>query len=163
MYGSLSSNFPHASTPLKPEVHRERNDALLILLPCIAFLILFRAFRTKGHEWRDASLRAATLWWAFLVAITELLSIPYLLTRTWIALAWAVFCALGFAYLYFSRSSALSGPGVSHTLPTTESRHLSKTEKVLLVSASILLSGIGLLAVVAPPNTWDAMNYHLRG
>jgi hypothetical protein len=134
---------------------------VLILLPCIAFFILFRAFRTKGHGWRAASLRAATLWWAFLVAVTELLSIPYLLTRGWIALAWALFCVAGFAYLFFSHSSSLSVNGVSHTLPSTGSRRLSKTDKVLLMSASVLLAGIGLLAVVAPPDTWDAMSYHL--
>jgi hypothetical protein len=134
---------------------------VFIFLPCIAFLILFRAFRIKGQGRRAALLRAATLWWAFLVAATELLSIHYLLTRGWIALAWTLFCVVGFAYLFFSRTSSPSGNGVSHTLPSTGSKRLSKTEEVLLVSASVLLAGIGLLAVVAPPNTWDAMNYHL--
>jgi hypothetical protein len=38
---------------------------------------------------------------------------------------------------------------------------LEDSEKALLCGLGLLIGIVGLTALLAPPNTWDAMSYHL--
>ena len=62
----------------------------MIVLPVIAFLLLFLILKKNGTSLRKAFLAAATLFGTSLVLMTEMLSIPRLVTRGGVAISWLV-------------------------------------------------------------------------
>jgi hypothetical protein len=71
---------------------------MLLLLPCIAYWLLFWILRQKGLEWRRAALTAAVLCGTCVVLFTEALSLFRLLSRGPLALCWLVLCLAAFFY-----------------------------------------------------------------
>ncbi len=135
---------------------------MLLLLPGIAYCLLFLVLREKGLEWRQAALTAAVFCGACVVLFTEALSLPRLLARGPLALCWLALCVAAFLYLRTLKSaSAESSPlhdGSSATLPHVP---LDRPTKILLVSAGVIVALVALTALVSAPNVWDAMEYHL--
>ncbi|HXW55686.1 MAG TPA: hypothetical protein VEJ67_08070 [Candidatus Cybelea sp.] len=131
---------------------------MLIAFPLLAFYFLCRIFTKKGWEWRVRLLAAAVWWGVFLLGITELLSM-----RRWIfpmpmASAWALVCAG--LYGYSRRIRPVAGEAQEATAgPSNEEE--DRSSKWLLGGIGILLFAVGLTAILAPPATWDAMDYHL--
>ena len=78
---------------------------MLLLLPIIAFLLLYLIFRKSVGDIRIALLAASVFCTAALVIITELLSMPNLVTRGGVALAWLFVCLLALSWLIVKRSS----------------------------------------------------------
>lgn len=126
-----------------------------IILPLAAYILLWWLFRRSGVEWRKATLRSAVLWSVIMTLITELLSAASLITPGWLAVAWLAVCLVE-VYLLMRRSSATPRPAAP---PVTGA--LTTVDRVLLALAGVLVASTGALAVLAPPNTWDAMEYHL--
>jgi len=62
----------------------------MIGLPVIVFLLLFLILKKNGTGLRKAFLAAAILLGTSLVLMTELLSIPRLVTRGGVAISWLV-------------------------------------------------------------------------
>src|ERR1700680_2943890 len=130
---------------------------MLLILPVVAFLIFFLILRERGEEWRWALLGAAIFCGTCVVAITELLSIPRLISRGPVAVSWAVICAAGFFYFRsLGRSSLVRVPSATAERTPTDVR-----EKWLLGGVAAIVLFVGISAIVAPPNKWDAMDYHL--
>jgi hypothetical protein len=130
---------------------------MLLLLPFIAFLLLFRILREKEIDWRRAALGAAVLWGSCVVVITETLSVPRLVTRNAVAICWLVVCVAELLYLRVLQH---------RTCPVTHDREFSgetldRSTKGLLVGVGIIVLLVGITAVVSAPNVWDAMEYHL--
>jgi len=135
---------------------------MLIVFPLLAFYLFFRLFAKKGSERRVAFLTAAVLWGASLLAITELLSIPRWIYPIPLAAAWAAVCIAVFLYervglKNVAKAAAEPIPG-PQAAPATR---LEKSSKWLLAGVGVLVLGVGITAVAAPPATWDAMEYHL--
>jgi hypothetical protein len=134
---------------------------LAILIPVAVFLVLWRAFRHLGDSTREALLRAAVLSASLLIAITEILSIPYLLTKAGLAAAWslAFLGALGFLISTLKTRPApkQAGSGTTVHLPA----HLSLLDVLLAAAIAAILAIIGLIAIVVPPNSWDVMEHHM--
>ncbi len=57
------------------------------LLPLIAYSLIFLTLLNNG-DWRRTVLVAAIVWGLCLILITELLSLPHLLTRQGLAVSW---------------------------------------------------------------------------
>ncbi len=89
-----------------------------------------------------------------LILITELLSIPSLLTARWLTLAWLIVCLSGITYLVQRSDQPTKNEPLGGLRQT-------KSARALLFLTAILLIPVGVLAVVAPPSTGDAMEYHL--
>jgi hypothetical protein len=123
---------------------------MLLGLPVGAFCAIAWSWYRSGKEWRDSLLAAATVCGAYTFAVTELLSVPGLLTRVPIAAAWALL---------------LAGAAVAahRTPPARRAARvpLARDELALLLGAAVLSALLGLATVSAAPNTWDAMMYHL--
>lgn len=130
---------------------------MLLILPVIAFVIFFLILRERGEEWRWALLGAAISCGTCVVAITELLSIPRLISRGPVALFWAVICTAGFFYLRSLKRSSLARvpPAAAERTPRDVG------EKWLLAGVAAIVLFVGITAIVAPPHKWDAMDYHL--
>ncbi len=137
---------------------------ILPALPLFAFARLIALFlRRREHEqdhreWREAFLYAVVVWATLTFAITELLSLFLALNALFLALCWGsadvVLLAL---WLRFRRGPALN---LSASLGTMAKR-LSRGQKALLLWIAVSLVITGSIAVIAPPNNWDSMTYHM--
>ncbi|MBI4843166.1 MAG: hypothetical protein HY809_02425 [Nitrospirae bacterium] len=123
---------------------------MYILLPVIAFAFLFLLLRRGDASLRESFLSASVIWALILTAITEGLSVFSLLTLGWVASAWAAAVILLAVFLFFTRGGAFG-----FSIPS-----VPKPAWIFYYTAFILIL-IGLTALMAPPNEWDSMAYHM--
>ncbi len=127
----------------------------LIPLSCFILLIFWRYHHTQS--WREAVLSAALVWGVLVVFLTESLSIGQELTFWGVLAAWGLVLGL------------LVGVMVSHKVrlyfaPTRIRifwQKFSWIEKIWLLGILLVVGVTGIIALAAPPNTWDAVSYHL--
>ena len=136
------------------------SDIHMIILPPLALVLFFIILRKKGMDARRAFLAAATFCGASLVFITEILSVPRLVTRNGVALCWVAVCAIC-AFVYsktkpWKGARASSEDGVNH-----DDEQLDMPMRALLCLTGIIIAMVGITALLAPPSGNDAMTYHL--
>jgi Flp pilus assembly protein TadD/4-amino-4-deoxy-L-arabinose transferase-like glycosyltransferase len=123
---------------------------MLIIFPVSAWFILLLIFAKDG-EWRRAFLSSCAIWGLVLTAITELLSLFGRFTLGGLLVSWAcVVLVLLFAWLRFRKGKL--------KLPKLE---IPAFLGVLSLSIAVIVAALGLIALIAPPNNWDSMNYHM--
>ncbi|NEQ81489.1 MAG: 4-amino-4-deoxy-L-arabinose transferase, partial [Moorea sp. SIO2I5] len=131
---------------------------MLALLPLITFTVLFLFIYRYNSCWRSSLLWAAITWGVLLTFITEVLSLFKLITWGWLAGIWGLL-SLTLIVAYFRTVK----PG--RVTRTEDSQHgndqISGFLLVLLGGIGFLVAIVGLTAMVAPPNTWDSMTYHM--
>ena len=97
---------------------------------------------------RDLLLRALVLFGAVVVFLTEILSPFHLLRRAPLTTAWLAVALAAAALLYFRRPK----------FPRVSIRPL----EAAIASVIAVIAGIvGLTAILSPPNSADAMAYHM--
>lgn len=131
--------------------------SLSVALPFLSLGLLAVILERRSGDWRRAALEAAVIWGAFLALATEGLSLLGLLAAGWLAGAWAAWTAALAAWLL--RSGRRGAPGEGPPRPPEE--RLSAGSRLLLAATGVLLALVALTALVAPPNNWDSLNYHL--
>jgi hypothetical protein len=148
---------------------------MLLLLPGIAYCLIFGILRKKGLEWRQAALTAAVLCGTSVVLFTEVLSVPRLISRGPLAICWFALCV--FCFFYW-RTIKRTTPSVSLSsvvgdivedgsvvspldCPSLDRPPLDRPIRFLLVAAVAIIAIIAIIALVSAPNVWDAMEYHL--
>jgi hypothetical protein len=134
---------------------------LAMLLPLSVFLVLCRAFLHRGDSSREAILRAAVVFVTILVTITELLSVPYLITRNSVITAWALVLVALLAYLAQTLHMPPANIDQAARHPVHLPPHLARIDIALATLIAAMLAVIGLIAILTPPNTADAMANHL--
>jgi hypothetical protein len=130
----------------------------LAFLPFIAYAGMFRIFRLRGEGWRSAALGAATCWGVFVALSTEILSVPRLITRPVLAVAWLLLAVASFAYAAKIRANR---PAKIQAGSEPDTTSLDKLDWFLLSITGLLVALVGITAIVSAPNTWDAMAYHM--
>jgi hypothetical protein len=136
---------------------------ILASLPLAAYLAIFWVLRLRGEGRRSSALGAAVGWGVFLALITELLSIPRMITRPALAIAWLSFASFVFAYgwaLHKSKSRRIDSKLEDREYQPISSP-LGKTEWLLLSGIGFLVFLVGIAALLSAPNNWDAMAYHM--
>jgi len=124
-------------------------------VPLAAWIGLFLVISAGGNGWRRAILIASVFWGVILVSITELLSLFELLTFPWLVTAWGmVAVTLFIVYGRIRPRTALSTGLPSFT-------GLEPSSRLMLLAVFLILVTIGLIALIAPPNTNDSMSYHM--
>ena len=133
----------------------------MISLPVIAFLLLFLILKKNGTSLRKALLAAAVFFGTCLVLMTELLSIPRLVTRGGIAISWLVVSAICLViYLKLGNTSNFLSSRAHSDAESGEDR-LDWVTKALLGAAGMLVALVGITGLIAPPGSIDVMAYHL--
>src|SRR5262245_55230074 len=130
-------------------------SSIAVLLPLLAFGTLFLSCWSRPACWRTSFLTAALAWGTLLTVITEALSIFRLLTQAWVAGAWALISLVLCLRLYRSRRQSAVENGRGQT------ERLAQPLQSLLYATGLLTASVGLIALVAPPNNWDSMAYHM--
>jgi hypothetical protein len=136
---------------------------MLWFLPPATFLIFFLILRDKGLDCRRAVLAAAIFCGVGVAVITEIASAANLITRGGIAVPWSLTCLGALAYYGLAKRKRLAE---LETLEAPEEQSsqretLDRTTRLLLLGAGLVVLLIGLTAVIAAPDTWDALEYHL--
>lgn len=131
---------------------------MLILLPALSWAVIVLIFWRRAIFPDDVRLNLLlgwAVWGALLTALTELIGSIGLLMRLPLAAAWGVILLAG---LYFLRASPRRQPPFD----------LRSRLRWLPPGDGLLLGGLGLIglatlviALVAAPNNWDSMVYHL--
>ena len=130
---------------------------MLLVLPVAAFLSFFLIFRNRGLAWRPALLAAAVFCGTEVVLITEALSTANAVTRLGVSMCWAVVCLAGIAiYRVVARSGLQTLQSEARI-----SEYLNRRNAPLLLGAALVVLLVGVTALIAAPDTWDAMEYHL--
>ena len=130
---------------------------MLLLLPVLAFVTFLLILRNKGLDWRRAALASAIFCGSCVVAITEVASAANVLVPAVVAILWSVTCLAALSYLAIVKRKI--PPPSQH--PTAQRQGLDRATRLLLAGASAVAVLVGITAVVAAPDTWDAMEYHL--
>lgn len=125
------------------------------MLPLISLIFLSLIFHQRDNGWRSSVLSAAILWGLLLTAITEILSLGRLLTLVWLTGIWGlVDFVLIFIYFILLRKRKR----LAHRKPDP---NLSPFSILLLCGVAFIVAAVGLTALIAAPNNWDSMSYHL--
>jgi hypothetical protein len=135
---------------------------LILLLPLVFLQIfLYRLGSVKqssdGYNlWQGDFLIAAALWGGLLIVITEGLGLFYAINRAWLAIAWSIVLIVVFVMNRRTGRIMLGWQRMKDGFQLT-----SKLEIGLLTAMGAIAGLLFLVAVVAPSNNVDAMQYHL--
>jgi hypothetical protein len=126
---------------------------MFLLLPVTGFLLCIPMFLDRARPVRAALLYAAVAWGALVVATSEMLSLLQLFNFAGLVVAWVLIDAALFVVTLLRRPwpiiPGLGGP------PYTPG------ELGMLACILTVVLVVGVIAVIAAPNTWDAMESHL--
>ena len=130
---------------------------MALLLPAAVAAVLYFAFRSRGDSSRFALLRAVIFSVTLLVTISELLSILYLLTKPALSVAWLLALAAASFLLVRVRKSRSPVPADEFRPAVHLPPHLSGVDIALAAIVCAILATVGLIAIIAPPNSLDVM------
>jgi 4-amino-4-deoxy-L-arabinose transferase-like glycosyltransferase len=149
------------------------------VLPLICFCCLGLACAQTARKqkptpsWRRILLTTSIIWGVLLTAITEILSFFNALTFGWDAILWVLISITALAFAWWQSGRPLLGlrglrfvfalrrAFLGLVLPIKQALSASRYLSGLLGGVVLLVAMLGLVAWVAPPNTWDSMTYHL--
>jgi hypothetical protein len=135
---------------------------MLVSLPLGAFLSIFWVLRLRGEGRRSAALGAAVCWGVFLALITEILSVPRLITRPALSVAWLSYALVAFGYGWVLHRSVSRQDEVGiEDKQKLSVKPLGRMEWLLLFGIALLVTLVGISAILSAPNNWDAMAYHM--
>jgi len=130
---------------------------MAIVVPFISliasFIALGNAFRNWG--WRVTFLRVITLFFTYALLTTELLSLLHGINEFALVFVWVLPAIPAIGYLV---TLIKSGKGIvfPHLVMPT-----SILERLLIVCILLIILLTGVVAWIAPPNTWDSLNTHM--
>lgn len=120
-------------------------------IPIIFWFFTALLLARKGYGWRAAFLVAAIFWGCLVTAFVEFLSHFHLLTTGGLA-----FCWTGATAVVLLLHGKLKKPW-----RTWGNYPLSPGETWLVGGIGLLCLATFVTAIIAPPNNWDSMTYHL--
>lgn len=117
-------------------------------MPLIGCAIVWVAVVSSVGSWRRGLLYAVPVCGLLIMASTELLSVAHQLKPVSIAILWSLVSLAGVAWTLHQRSG-LAAPAWSRIGPIASGW------------LTVELVVLGAVALASPPNTWDAMTYHM--
>jgi 4-amino-4-deoxy-L-arabinose transferase-like glycosyltransferase len=129
---------------------------MLVFLPLFSLVLLAIIFHHGNQCWRSSALAAAVVCGVFLTITTELFSLFRLLKLGFVLSSWGLF-SLGLVSVY----SQIINSNKKNIGRFFKLQNLSPFLMLLLGGVAFITASIGLIALVAPPNTWDSMTYHM--
>ena len=133
---------------------------MLALLPAIVFVLFLKILKKQGWEWRLAALASAVACGTCVWGITEGLSAFEMLTRVGSVLVWLAIAAAGVVWMMAAKRKLAGNSG--DAAPDEESFAGLDVGLKAIAGGAVAICGLVLVtALLCPPNTWDAMVYHM--
>ena len=121
---------------------------MLIAIPLTAFTIIMLCLIMHENGYRKAFLGAAVCFGLLLTTATELLNLFSAISYFSLAMFWGVVALIALIYLIPKRGCLnIRNPGFENS-------------GIIACIAPVLLTTL-LIALIAPPNNWDSMTYHM--
>jgi 4-amino-4-deoxy-L-arabinose transferase-like glycosyltransferase len=133
---------------------------MFVILPFIALVLLFKFWHNPYQDWRRAVLLAALSWGVFIVLIIEGLSVTQSLNLVGLSVLWLIVDVVLIVAIRRQSRQARSTLSADDGLSTVN-KPLTLYLKLLLAGVVVIVISIGLIGLVAPPNNWDSMTYHM--
>ncbi|MFE1745474.1 ArnT family glycosyltransferase [Coleofasciculus sp. H7-2] len=133
---------------------------MFVFLPIVSFILLVIIFK-KHNGWRSSLLAASVVWGFLLTGITEIFSLFKLITFSGLFAGW-LFTSIGLIFIYIWVSKKTRN--ITNLNKNTKTQQLPKIPLFLfflLGSVAFIAATVGLIALIAPPNNWDSMSYHM--
>lgn len=129
--------------------------ALLIPLSfgCALLVVLSLPLSDSLRSYRASFLLTSVIWGLILTVLTEVLSL-------FSSLSFGVLLSLWVATTLIL-ILRLVGGGTSLDLPARLPLHLSTMERWFVLLLFLLVTIVGVIGCIAPPNTYDSMTYHM--
>jgi hypothetical protein len=124
---------------------------MLVVTALGCFPLLWWLMLARTGCGRVAFLLVAVGWTTYLVAVTELLSFPQLLRPLPLACAWGI--------LFVALAVLVRRAANRHDVARDAWRRFLRNP--IAIALAVILATLLVIAIVAPPNTWDAMTYHM--
>ncbi len=128
---------------------------MILLMPlCFFLLILIIQQKLSLHDWRESVLHGSVIYGVYITIVTETLSLFHALTATWVLRVWLITAVLLFFTVLKSRPP----------LPLCHISRLKLRPNLayhLSLSILFIVSVLGILSYVTPPNNSDSLVYHL--
>ncbi|MFN0072342.1 MAG: ArnT family glycosyltransferase [Chloroflexota bacterium] len=124
---------------------------VLMLQPALMFLVISRLGWLHGA--RERLLLTSIVWGVTLTLSTETLNLFRALTPIHVTIVWALACALTLALLMRE--------GIPPRFDSIKFGIPPVSDVLLIVPTVCLIVLTLVIAVAAPPNTYDALNYHI--
>ena len=129
---------------------------MVIILPLAYISILLAVGNSRfSTDWRQAALRSALLWMAYLVFLTEILGLFNAITSTALFIGWLIPIVASGIFLWQRQKK--ENPILLPKMDRLE----GWLDWVLLGGIVFYLVMTALVAFLAPPNTFDSLNYHM--
>ena len=135
---------------------------MAIIVPLLSFVLLFLIQNNKlgkdedGNRscWRNSFLSASIVWAMLLTIITELLSILHSVTFGWLVFVWGLIALILVVICFII-------PNKTKPVESLKTEKLSPFDVLSLGGISFIVITTMMIAIIAPPNTWDSMTYHM--
>jgi hypothetical protein len=128
---------------------------MFTILPLLCFVLVFLVFYMKSNScWRSSFLSAYVVWGLLLTMITEFLNIFNCITFSWFLGLWGLtsFISAYICLLIIKKEKLII---------RFERSNIPHFEILCLFGVTFIVISVGLIALVAPPNNWDSMTYHM--
>ena len=135
---------------------------MFVILPLLSLVLLVLIFR-HTESWRISVLSGAVVWGVLVTAITEILSIFKLITFSSVLAIWAIVnIILIFWEIGLIKKHHLIAQNGNANIDKPESPPKKPIYFFILLFGVVFVAGtVGLIALIAPTNTWDSMAYHM--
>ncbi|MEA5511188.1 hypothetical protein VB715_15545 [Crocosphaera sp. UHCC 0190] len=125
------------------------------LIPLGTLLLLILISNYYSDDWRISVLSGSLVWGVLITLFTEIPSLFHQLTFGVILTLWS-FTLLGLIWFYYRLLK------IQKITPSKINFNRLKLVDLILVSAIILFIIVtGFIGIIAAPNNWDSMTYHL--
>ncbi|ACB52350.1 hypothetical protein cce_3002 [Crocosphaera subtropica ATCC 51142] len=128
---------------------------MLAILPIITLLLVFLIFHQPERDWRFSYLSAVIILGSLVALSSEFLSLFNLITYPMIITFWIItnLVLAGFYYRSISKKQRV--------FPSFHFPKITRLSGLILIGIGVITMLVGFVAVIAPPNNWDSMTYHM--
>ncbi len=138
----------------------------MLIFPFIVFVLLFLGIYRRYVSvlgLRAAFLSAVVAWGMLLVLLTETLSAYHLLSFPYVSVSWIMLTWLGLLFCVLWPADRAANPADFNLKEKffRSLKALHSIEMIMLLLIGLILFLVALTALLAPPNNWDSLVYHM--